>query len=405
LELKALLKRLSRAVLEGALFKGEFKGSMFVGRDVAEILRDLERCESHSGFFEKPPQKRLVFHDPSNEAVVCSFLERMVQFKVWSIAFLYAHYSIKNIFVPIDSTFSNASRIRISYHFVVSLYPDHNVVVKFCNIRQASSGKKMKKQLQKEVSALRAAKQIGQFKVPEIVLDHSCCNDDSIPAIWLKLIKENKLAKTTAWPDLAISMLRALFCMYEHNGIDFVLFDGLKDKVTQRKLLSFGWDDEEVVTILESLERLASCNQLVPKSFIHGDANISNCIIDERGELAIIDWEWYRWDYILFDVFNLERQGGYAVRKRYVEWLDKMSPSHQFVLDADIQSHIFCIERFMYLQNWRAALASKWNEKRAEKEIIKIKKKVMSAAGSLDEFVAATVGHLPAGSVNFDQPI
>jgi len=377
MNLLRILKKVFLATYKGALFKGEFKDAKVLGMDLSQFLYDLEKREFQSGLFEKNGKKKQVFRDPDNEFVICGYINRLIQVKAWERAFLDEHYSVKNVFRGVGVTSSQASRIRIGNSKVVSLYPPKKVVCKSDIQNKKASSKKPTGSLSNEAGALRALKQLNCFKVPFVLLDMSICNADCVPAIWMEFIEENQRKKHADKSGLILRLLESLFSMYEAQGIEFGRLVNIERKKSRKELLGYGWNAVESEKIEKALKVVSNSRAVAPISYVHGDINPQNCIIDNHGGLVIIDWAHYRKDYILYDIFSLEEHGGEIVTERYKEWLGKIPHRQQNVLGADAQSGVFRILRYSNLKAIHDSLSSKRGEKFAVQQIDKIKQRVI----------------------------
>jgi hypothetical protein len=242
------------------LLKKGSSSRLFRGANIKQILRNLECLESESGFFQNVDcREKPVFFDNKRQVVICSYVHRLGQLKIWAGAIL-GKRSFKRIYNAIGTTRVNAHRIRVSYN-LIAFYPVRNMICKF---RHDSSIESIDR-IHNEGRALKAAENLDFIIVPKVLLDQSKINSGNVPAIWIEQIKGKK-PKRDEIKNIACRYAEILLQWYEHHGIDYlkpsVLFSNYaqNEKITTNKLLSYGWDDLESLRIIEAYDKIVQCN-------------------------------------------------------------------------------------------------------------------------------------------------
>lgn len=350
----------------------------FNGANTNQMLRNLEHLESESGFFQNVDcREKPVFFDNKRQMVICSYVHRLGQLKIWAGAIL-GKRSFKRIYNAIGTTRVNAHRIRVNYN-LIAFYPDRNMICKF---RHDSSVESIDR-IHNEGRALKAAQNLDFIKVPKVLLDQSKTDSVNVPAIWIEHIKGKRPSRDEI-KNIACKYAEVLLLWYEHHGIDYLkpstLFPNYSqnEKITANKLLSYGWDDVESLRIMEAYDKILQCKMVMPVSWLHGDAIVLNCMINERGELVIIDWENSRKGFIVEDLLKLAHYGGSDIKQLYNSWLKNRTSNHSNLLDVDMQFDIEFLMRNINIKDKERYLISKMSLKKSYEAVQELKQLVLS---------------------------
>ncbi len=353
---------------------------LFRGAQIGNVLKSLEKIEKDSGLFTNSEKIKKVFLDSTNEAFFCSYGKRLIQWRR-GIRTAVRRHSPRLFYTPIGDTYSNASRIRVKNN-VIAFYPERGLVCKFW----LDTGVRKINNLSNEAKAIMTAERYSFLKVPKIVLDKSSSNSGHPPALWFELFRGYFPPKDTENKSkTALEFLRVMFLWYQEHGINFIKTGEVSqiDKrvnVNFEELLSYGWENDKAKLILLANKRIVESRKTLPVSCIHGDASIGNCLVNEAGEMLILDWEETRKGCVAEDVFALCQHGGVSVRKSYEKWLANIAPNDAHTLECDIQLEVVRMWKNLDLQSMRKYLDNIITTDEANKRIGLIKDRVISSA-------------------------
>jgi|GEM_PF-2601176 len=388
--MKRKLTKALKIVFSGSTFKGEFRGSIFIDRDIHQVLQELEVCEKQTGRFTEN-KLRPVFRNPGNTVVICNYWQRITQLKTFVLFLKNSNISLKNFFIPIARTRSNAYRLRIGgTSKLAALYPKENLVCKSYGRAKSNADLRKINSLALEADALKLNEKINSIKTPKLIYNHANKNQHQIPAIWLELIQDKKSKKKNR-QQLSVRILKSLLEAYEQHGVDFVEFEGIfTDPVTQKnklnipRLLENGWNDDEASLIMNAINKVVKSGLCFPKSYIHGDAAVGNCLVNNRGEIFLIDWELFRKDFIMYDVFNLCRSGGSRIKVKYEKWFKHNFPCNFSNSNLEVQEGLFMIRRFFHLNRMYKEWISSTSKEVAKNNLLDRKQKVFSGVNKIN---------------------
>ncbi|AGF78977.1 putative aminoglycoside phosphotransferase [Desulfocapsa sulfexigens DSM 10523] len=353
---------------------------LFRGAQIGSILKSLEKIEEDSGLFTNSEKMKKVFLDSANEAIICGYGKRLIQWRR-GIKTAIRRHSPQLFYTPIGDTYSNASRIRVKNN-VIAFYPEWGLVCKFW----LGTGVRKINNLSNEAKAIMTAERYNFLKVPKIVLDKSSFHGGQPPALWFELFRGYFPPKATDNKSkTALEFLRVMFLWYQEHGIHFIK-PGEVSQIDKRvnvnfeELLSYGWEPEKANLILLANKRIVESRKTLPVSYIHGDASVGNCLVNEAGEVLILDWEETRKGYIAEDVFTLFQHGGVSVRESYEKWLANIAPNDAHTLACDIQLEVLRMWKNLNLQSIRKYLDNIIPTDETNKRIGLIKSRVISSA-------------------------
>ena len=357
------------------------KKSMFRGQDVQTIVNNLEILERNSKLFATDSDNRLkyVFSESDNEAIICSYFQRIIQLKVYARSIL-RKKSLQSSFQVYGKSVSHANRIKVKNN-IIAFYDKPKLVVKFTR----TNGFRSSDSLQAEAKYLKIIGELSFLNAPRVIVDNSAAEAGQLPALWLEKIS-GRPPDDAEKKRIAQSFMSTLLKWYDHNGVDFVRPSIFNESLQSMplKLHELGWNHAEGEVINKALLLINNCEKLMPVSLIHGDASTANVLLQNTGKMIILDWELSRKYYIAADVYKLARQAD-EIMPIYADWIRKFNGIT--MISPDLQISIITILDHIDLEGKKPYLNTKMTPEKIEEKFRVIKSQVVHAAKKVIELL------------------
>lgn len=317
------------------------------------ILRELESCEVHSHLFEPGGgSSRRAFRVTDSQILLSSLPERIhsVCTKTPNPGRLIRSIPL---LIPLAYTDSYASYIEIRNN-IIAFYPKRQMVCKMWR----SSGNRTRETLVAEVRAIQAASDVTCFRVPEVILDLTDTGTAHTPSVWFRqLVDCRTVTSPKVRKPVARIFMEAMIKWYQMHGVEYVEAAALcSDDLNREKLHGFGWSYEEAELIADAFNKVSLCKKCLPRAWIHGDAGLSNVMLNPRDELVILDWELSRRDFLAYDMDKISHQGDLDLAETDALLRQALYDRNRDVLDLNLQVKFIRVLQSANISERRAAL-------------------------------------------------
>jgi len=353
--------------------------SLFRGADISRVLEALGVCETEAGVFADRSRgvAKQAYLDGPSQVVVTSRLKRWSNLKLWAKVIL-GRESVGDLVTPLAHTSCAAARVRVK-HNVLAFYPQNQMICKYW----LASGARPVTALQTEATTLRSIHESGLFRVPRVIADNTNHELFKVPALWLQEVS-GRTPTPPMHKRVALKLARLLISWYEHNKVEFTqasIFESPTHLSLEKYLAGYGWSVDEAEVIVAAEIALRKAGESIPISMIHGDASPGNVLLDDSGEITVIDWELSRRDLVAIDLASLSSIGGYEIRDLFEQWL--LFYKREDMLSPDRQIDLIWIRSRLKLAGARNASPRAQGREDIDPQLVELKKELISKVKKL----------------------
>ena len=355
---------------------------LFRGADISRVLEALGLCETEAGVVTDRSRgvAKQAYLDGPSQVVVTSRLERLSNLKLWAKVIL-GRESVVDLVTPLAQTNCAAARVRVK-HNVLAFYPQNQMICKYW----LESGSRPLSALQTEATTLREIHESGLFQVPRVIADNTNYELFQVPALWLQQAS-GRTPEPTMHKKVALKLARLLISWYEHNKVEFIqasIFENPRPLSLEKYLVGYGWSVDEAEVIVAAEMSLRKAGESIPISMIHGDVSPGNVLVDDSGEITVIDWELSRRDPVAIDLANLSSIGGYEIQDLFGQWL--LTYKREDILSPDRQMDLIWIRSRLKLSGAWNAPPRAHDREDIDPRLVELKQKFISKARKLAGF-------------------